>query len=290
LDIEKIQKQRFAYLLTLYIRSKGDPRVWFYSGEIGKELKFSTEVTDLITQHLKDKQLVKLQTYKETFPKKDSFQSKIGIGILSRFYDTFVVGDVGKAIWPHIFREPIGRVPEYAQNSKTLVDHYSDMKNLHLYPLIRITPQGVTEVEQAFESPTNPTSNFNALIVQFLGDNVSRDKITDSYKNIEAGPGAAVGNEANASSFNNSLLQNSLNSVEKEYGEDVKQSLKEVADFIKKSKNVSADTLFDRFNQELTKPQKDKATLKNLWSNIEQALPAITSIGSAISKITGLFS
>lgn len=166
MEIEAIQKQRFAYLFRLYTKNNGDPRVWSYSIEIGNKLNFPKELTGLITRYLSDGHLIKLQTYKETFPKKDSLLSTIGLGIFGHVYDTFVVGEIGKSIWKRLSKEPLGPIPEYGKNSKALINHMSDFKNRNLYPLVSITYQGVIEVEQALRIPANPTLNFNAFIVQ----------------------------------------------------------------------------------------------------------------------------
>jgi hypothetical protein len=265
LGIETVQKQRFSYLFNLYEKSKGDTSPWFYSIEIGNELNFPKSLTDLITRYLREENLVRIQTYQQTFPKKGSIQSNIALEIMGALYDSEILRNIGKSIWQHLSKEPLGPVPENYKTFKGLVEDRSDEKNRNLYPLIWITHQGVKEVEQAIHNPEKPTLHFNAYIVQNIDRLVAGDSYSDSFKHIGAGAAAGPG----ATAINNSLIQDSLNTVEKEYGKDTKQALNEVADFIKKANHPSANTLFNTFNQELAKPQKDKSTLKNLWSGIE---------------------
>ena len=81
----------------------------------------------------------------------------------------------------------------------------------------------------------------------------------DSFHNI--GPGATI--------INKSFLQNSFNKVEREYGGDVKQALDDISQFIEKSDNPAAGALFNTFNQELSKPQHEKSTLKGICYEVE---------------------
>ena len=101
----------------------------------------------------------------------------------------------------------------------------------------------------------------------------------DSFQNIESG----------TTIINKSLVQGSFNKVEREYGEETKKALEQVSQFIEKSNNPAAVALFNSFNQELSKPEREKSTLKGIWDGIEKVLPSIATIAGAVSKITALF-
>ena len=101
----------------------------------------------------------------------------------------------------------------------------------------------------------------------------------DSFQNIGAG----------TTIINKSLVENSFNKVEREYGEDTKKALEQISQFIEKSNNPAAGALFNSFNQELSKPQHEKSTLKGIWDGIEKVLPSIATIAGTVAKITSLF-
>jgi len=55
-------------------------------------------------------------------------------------------------------------IPEKYNRLKGIEDEMLDVKNRDLYPLVRITHQGVKEVEQAIHSPEKPTEHFKQYI------------------------------------------------------------------------------------------------------------------------------
>ncbi len=101
----------------------------------------------------------------------------------------------------------------------------------------------------------------------------------DSFENIN-----------NTTIVNRSLVQNSFNKLKRDYDAEVSQALLQIADFIQKSNDPAAAALFDKFNEELNKPQPEKSILTKIWSGIETVLPSITSISDVASKIIPLFS
>lgn len=101
--------------------------------------------------------------------------------------------------------------------------------------------------------------------------------------------GDVIKNIKNATIINKSLVNNSFNRVEKEYDQDVAKALKQVAEFIEKSGNISAGILFDKFNEELNKPKPEKSTLSKIWDGIVKTLPSIATISEVIVKLAPLF-
>jgi hypothetical protein len=85
------------------------------------------------------------------------------------------------------------------------------------------------------------------------------------------------------------LVQSSYNKVEREYGEEVKNALDQISQFIEKSGNTQVDALFYYLMEELNKPQPDKSRLKSFFSGIQSALPSIVSISAAVAKVVSLF-
>jgi len=92
----------------------------------------------------------------------------------------------------------------------------------------------------------------------------------------------------NATIINASLVENSFNKVKRELDEETGNTLVEIAKFIEKSGNASAGLLFDKFNEELNKPQPEKSRLSDFWSGIVAVLPSVATLAGAVSKITGL--
>lgn len=96
-------------------------------------------------------------------------------------------------------------------------------------------------------------------------------------------------NIQNSTVINNSIVNNSFNKVKTEYGEDIVNALMEVSKFIEKSGDLSARILFDKFNEELNKPQPDKSTIRKIWEGIEKTLPTINALSDVIVKLSPLF-
>jgi hypothetical protein len=63
----------------------------------------------------------------------------------------------------------------------------------------------------------------------------------------------------------------------------------QIAEFIERSGNEEAGELFDSFNEEINNPEPKKFVRKSLWRGIEKALPAITKLSEAITKLEALF-
>ena len=93
----------------------------------------------------------------------------------------------------------------------------------------------------------------------------------------------------NATIINKSLVENSFNKVKREIDEETSKALVKVAEIIEKSGNASAGLLFDKFNEELNKPQPEKSRLSDFWSGIVAVPPSVATLAGAVSKITGLF-
>lgn len=93
----------------------------------------------------------------------------------------------------------------------------------------------------------------------------------------------------NPTIINKSSVEKSFNNILRDYGEDMIKALEQTKEFIRKSGDVPADTLYDNFDDELNKPQPDKSVLQKLWSGIETLLPEIKTKSEQVSKISTLF-
>ncbi len=93
----------------------------------------------------------------------------------------------------------------------------------------------------------------------------------------------------NATIINKALVENSFNKVRREHDEETSKALVGVAKFIEKSGDPASGALFDKFNEELNKPQPDKFRLKSFWTSIQNNLPAIASIAGSVAKVVALF-
>jgi tetratricopeptide (TPR) repeat protein len=89
--------------------------------------------------------------------------------------------------------------------------------------------------------------------------------------------------------INKSVVENSFNKIRAEHGEEVASALKEIADFIEQQGNREAGELFDRFNEELNKPEPKKSVLKSVWAGIEKAIPVATALAEPVAKLAMLF-
>jgi hypothetical protein len=93
----------------------------------------------------------------------------------------------------------------------------------------------------------------------------------------------------NATVINKSLVENSFNKVKSEHDEETGKALVEVAKFIEKSGDPASGELFDKFNEELSKPEPDKSRLKSFWTTIQNNLPSLVSISESVARIVSLF-
>ena len=96
-------------------------------------------------------------------------------------------------------------------------------------------------------------------------------------------------NITSATIINRSLVQNAMNRVRANTGDDVAETLKEIADAVEASENKNTAAFFDQFNEELQKQEPRKTLLRVSWDNLVQALPTIGAIAGAAGAIAKLF-
>lgn len=134
----------------------------------------------------------------------------------------------------------------------------------------------ITRIES--QTPSRHFLPYN-LVYNLDENSVEADKpMGDIFENIH-----------NATIINKALVENSFNKVKTEQDEETGKALVKAAEFIEKSKDPAAGTLFNNFTEELNKPQPDKSRLKSFWSGIQNALPSIASISESVAKIVSLF-
>ena len=96
-------------------------------------------------------------------------------------------------------------------------------------------------------------------------------------------------NIRDATIVNKSVIEHSFNKIRAEQGEEVASALKAIAEFIERSGNREAGDLFDRFNEELNKPEPKKSVLKSVWAGIEKAIPVATALAESVAKLKTIF-
>jgi hypothetical protein len=169
---------------------------------------------------------------------------------------------------------------EYLQTEGLIEIDYGDGPSQEL-GWANITHNGIKEVEKSRNNPQSSTEHFPPYqIIYNIGGNYSEKGrvMGDEFRDIR-----------NATIINKSLVENSFNKVKREHDEEISKALVEVAKFIEKSGDPVSGALFDKFNEELNKPQPDKSRLKSFWSGIQNALPSIASISDSVAKIVSLF-
>ena len=117
-----------------------------------------------------------------------------------------------------------------------------------------------------------------AILIALIPQKIGEIYMENVFKNIQ-----------NSTIINESVVIDSFNKVKKKYDEEVAKALLQIGEFIEKSGDVSAGILFNKFNEELNKPQPEKGTLKKIWDGIEKTLPAIKTLADVIIKLSPLF-
>jgi transcriptional regulator with XRE-family HTH domain len=97
---------------------------------------------------------------------------------------------------------------------------------------------------------------------------------------INAGAGAVI---INRSSFNNAVV-----AVGRMADPETVSALKQVAEFIDRSGNQDAITIFNEFNHQLQEPEPKKSVLRWLWNGIIDTLPDLATLADATAKIIAL--
>jgi predicted P-loop ATPase len=96
-------------------------------------------------------------------------------------------------------------------------------------------------------------------------------------------------NISNSTIVNRSLLSNALNNISEQYGDEVKNALEELSQYIENSRNTKSAELLNGFNQELNNKEKNKTVLKTLWDGLVNSLPDAAKVTTAIATISKLF-
>jgi hypothetical protein len=96
-------------------------------------------------------------------------------------------------------------------------------------------------------------------------------------------------NISNSTIVNESQVRESFNKISSDRDEATAQALLRIADEIERSKNQVAGALFNTFNTELQKDNRNSIVLKTLWDGIVGQLPTISSMVGVVEKITALF-
>lgn len=176
---------------------------------------------------------------------------------------------------------------------------YPKMRSSHIAYMQKLGKAGIKVSKQLEDIFGEQGREFSSILRYYSAVDEKTDRILKMKKtklketiSIHVGEvymGDVFKNIRNATIINKSIIVNSFNKIKEGYGEDIARALLQIAEFIEKSKNREAGELFDSFNEELNKPQPKKSVLKSLWGGIEKALPAITTLSAAITKLASLF-
>lgn len=109
---------------------------------------------------------------------------------------------------------------------------------------------------------------------QIVGEQIVGDK----FENIS---GSTI--------VNKSLLSNALNTVNSQYGDDVKNALDEISEYIESAGDEVSTELFNGFNKELGNKESSKTVLNALWDGLVTKLPDAAKVATAIATISKIF-
>jgi hypothetical protein len=141
----------------------------------------------------------------------------------------------------------------------------------------------IADVMEHQERPVTYTMNIRSATIEdnsVRGDTVMGDKFANVRGSQIKSPGAKL------TYINESMLSNALNTVRGDYGDDVRDALRVLANHIQRSKSQEAGELFNSFNEELTRPNSNRTTLKVLWDGLRNSLPEAAKVASSIATIT----
>ena len=100
-----------------------------------------------------------------------------------------------------------------------------------------------------------------SLTVNLKGHTIT---MGDTYKNIS---GSTI--------INRSLVDQSFNSVKRDFDPQTAEAIRKLADFVNASGNRAAAELLDDFNTELVKKAPRKSLLRGIWEGIKNELPTV---------------
>jgi hypothetical protein len=103
------------------------------------------------------------------------------------------------------------------------------------------------------------------------------EKVGDRYEGIS---GSTI--------VSRSSVNGSFNSSQQNLNEDILKAILSVKELINQSKDPVALAIYEQFDKELQKPDRDKDRLKKLWDGLVKNLPAVAEMAEAVSKIVSL--
>ncbi|WP_187438080.1 hypothetical protein [Actinomadura decatromicini] len=119
-------------------------------------------------------------------------------------------------------------------------------------------------------------STAEAISVTYKEGSVQGDK----FENIGAG----------ATIINRSVLNQSLNSIRSNHGDDLAKALERLAQIIEENENVEAAESFAAMSEELATSTPRRGVVQSLWTGIVAALPAISDLTAIGEQIAGIIS
>jgi hypothetical protein len=127
---------------------------------------------------------------------------------------------------------------------------------------------------KAIEDHVGTINTFNPFLDsgQSITQAISVDARTDTF-----------GAPLNSSLANKPLIQTP--SVITTHSQEVKNAVKQIAEFIEQSDDPSAIALFDRFSQEFSKQHPEKFVLRQMWEGIERVLPSVNTLSESVPQI-----
>jgi len=117
-----------------------------------------------------------------------------------------------------------------------------------------------------------------------LGDNT-----TNSYSNVT---NSTIGNVTgsnityiNESEINDSTLKSVVSRASESYGIEAGKALEEIASHLKSISCTEGNSLFNGFNEELSKQKPNKSVLRSIWDSFIKTLPDTAIIASSLATI-----
>jgi len=142
-----------------------------------------------------------------------------------------------------------------------------------------ITDQSSYYYDQSSHNYDQSSSRKSFPVIPIIGELVMTEKTIGDTINMQGNNNVLV---------NHSTIEESFNKVKEQYDIETAQALFHVEDKINKAGNKEAAELFESFNEELSKSNPKKSSLKVFWDGTLKALPQLGEMVDVVAKITQL--
>jgi hypothetical protein len=154
----------------------------------------------------------------------------------------------------------------------------------------RITPgkrQLVLRSEVGAEAGAEST---RAAKIKYEYNTYNVGDVDMSKQVIKGSPGANLAGRDLTVRQVNAFNRDSYNAIKDRHGEEVAKAFDTVGKVVDKSKSPTAKKVFRDLSEEAKKAKPSKPKLKSFWSDLVKLAPAAAKVGTAVAKVTGMFS